>query len=67
MRALQLIGGKFQVGQDVGRTAGCRVIKIRAAYRHISFSKESGCGKNGFVKRRNHLGMICSFLLDLKL
>lgn len=31
MRALQLIGGKFQVGQNVGRTAGCRVIKIRAA------------------------------------
>lgn len=50
MRALQLIGGKFQVGQDVGSTAGCRVIKICAAYRHIFFSKESGCQKMGLLK-----------------
>lgn len=50
MRALQLIGGKFQVGQDVGNTAGCRLIKIRAARRHISFSEEAGCGKMGLLK-----------------
>lgn len=50
MRALQLIGGKFQLRQDMDNNAGCRLIKIHAARRHISFSEEAGCGKMGLLK-----------------